>query len=42
MGKRAGMDAALVLTGATSRADLARSKVRPDYVLEGLDGLLGR
>ncbi len=35
-----GMDAALVLTGATSRADLAASLIKPTYVLESLSGLL--
>lgn len=35
-----GMDAALVLTGATSRADLAASSVTPTYVVKGLAELL--
>jgi glycerol-1-phosphatase len=34
--KRAGLLAILVLTGATSRADLARAEIRPDLVLESL------
>ncbi len=33
MGQQAGMDTALVLTGVTSREELARSTVRPTYVL---------
>ena len=40
MGHLAGMSTALVLTGATSREKLARSEVKPDYVLERLDQLL--
>jgi NagD protein len=40
MGRRAGMATALPLTGATSRAGLAESKIQPDYVLERLDDLL--
>jgi HAD superfamily hydrolase (TIGR01450 family) len=37
--KRAGLDAILVLSGATSRADLERSNIRPDLVLETLAAL---
>jgi HAD superfamily hydrolase (TIGR01450 family) len=40
MGVRAGMHTALVLTGATRRADLAGAAVRPEFVLEDLRGLL--
>lgn len=40
MGRRAGMATALPLTGATSRASLAASEIRPDFVLERLDELL--
>jgi NagD protein len=40
MGRRAGMATALPLTGATSRADLSTSEIRPDFVLEKLDDLL--
>ncbi|GIV96237.1 MAG: acid sugar phosphatase [Herpetosiphonaceae bacterium] len=40
MGRAAEMATALVLTGATSRADLAGSALQPDYVLERLDELL--
>jgi NagD protein len=40
MAHEAGMAGALVLTGATSRADLESSSVRPDFVLEGLDQLI--
>lgn len=36
MGHSAGMTTALVLTGVTQRADLARAKVQPDYVLESI------
>ena len=36
LGKRAGMTTALVLTGVTTRADLERSPIEPDYVLESL------
>lgn len=42
MGVRAGMHTALVLTGATSRSDLATAPVRPEFVLEDLRGLLPR
>jgi HAD superfamily hydrolase (TIGR01450 family) len=34
--KRAGLDAILVLTGATSRADIERAQVAPDLVLDSL------
>jgi HAD superfamily hydrolase (TIGR01450 family) len=40
MAQTAGMSGALVLTGATTPADLAASPVRPDYVLGGLRDLL--
>ena len=40
MGLRAGMDAALVLTGATPASALATSAIRPTYVLERLADLL--
>ncbi len=40
MGLNAGMDAALVLTGATPAAALATSPIRPTYVLERLADLL--
>lgn len=36
MGARAGMTTVLVLTGVADRADVARSDVDPDYVLDGL------
>ena len=36
LGERAGMTTALVLTGVTSRADVERADVRPDYVLDSL------
>jgi len=36
MGQQAGMDTALVLTGVTGREDLARSAVRPTYVLASI------
>lgn len=39
-GKRLGARTAVVLTGLTSRKDLSRSKIRPDYVLRGLGDLL--
>lgn len=39
MGVAAGMATALVLTGASTRADLAQSPVRPTYVLEQIDEL---
>jgi NagD protein len=40
MGLRAGMTTALVLTGATDRAALARSEIRPHYVLTRLADLI--
>jgi NagD protein len=40
MGLQAGLDVALVLTGATSREDLARSPLAPTFVLEHLTQLL--
>lgn len=40
MGLNAGMDTALVLTGATDAAALAASPIRPTYVLERLADLL--
>ncbi len=40
MGKAAGMATALTLTGATTPEKLARSTIRPDFVLERLDQLL--
>ncbi len=40
MGLNAGMDASLVLTGATSEAALAASPIRPTYVLRQLEDLL--
>lgn len=36
MGERAGMETALVLTGATDRSDLAASPHQPDHVLESI------
>lgn len=39
MGVAAGMATALVLTGASTRTDLAQSPVRPTYVLEQIDEL---
>ena len=36
MGERAGMETALVLSGATTRADLADSDVAPDHVLDSI------
>ncbi|MFC4245804.1 HAD-IIA family hydrolase [Natribaculum luteum] len=45
LGTRAGMTTAVVLTGVTTRADLERSAVEPDYVLDSLaevDSLLER
>ncbi len=35
-GKNAGISTALVLSGATTKEDLKRSKIKPDYVLERL------
>lgn len=40
LGKNAGMDSALVLTGATTREQLKNSPDQPDYVLEQLFELL--
>ena len=37
--KRAGLDAILVLTGATSQADLERAPIPPDLVLDSLAAL---
>lgn len=42
MGHTAGMDAALVFTGATTREDAARSDVRPTVALDTLAGLIPR
>jgi HAD superfamily hydrolase (TIGR01450 family) len=38
-GKRIGMKTALVLTGETSREDVKKSEIEPDYILEDLGGL---
>jgi HAD superfamily hydrolase (TIGR01450 family) len=40
MGQAAGMAGVLVLTGATTPAELAASDVHPDYVLSGLSELI--
>ncbi len=40
MGQAAGMATALVLTGATTLADLAESPIRPDFVLAGVGQIL--
>lgn len=40
MGAEAGMDTALVLTGDSTRADLAHAPHQPTYVIEGLSELL--
>jgi phosphoglycolate/pyridoxal phosphate phosphatase family enzyme len=40
MGLAAGMATALTLTGATTRAILEASEIRPDYVIEGLGELI--
>jgi ribonucleotide monophosphatase NagD (HAD superfamily) len=40
MGQRAGMASALVLTGATTATDLARTDVHPDYVIGWLAELI--
>lgn len=40
MGAQAGMATALVLTGASTRADLAGAPFQPDYVVERIDALL--
>jgi HAD superfamily hydrolase (TIGR01450 family) len=42
MGLKAGMDTALVLTGATDQRALAASVVRPTYILNRLSDLLPR
>lgn len=39
-GKRLGAPTAVVLTGLTSKKDLSRSRVKPDYVLRNLGDLL--
>jgi HAD superfamily hydrolase (TIGR01450 family) len=39
MGDRAGMTTVLVLTGVCDRADVARSDVDPDFVIDGLDAI---
>lgn len=38
-GQRAGLSTALVLTGVTSAEELAKSKIRPDWVFEDLEEL---
>jgi HAD superfamily hydrolase (TIGR01450 family) len=40
-GRNAGIDTALVLTGATSRSDLPRFPFAPDYVLESIGDMGG-
>jgi HAD superfamily hydrolase (TIGR01450 family) len=40
MSRALGMTSILVLSGATSAADVARSDLRPDYVIDGLGELL--
>ncbi len=40
MARAAGMASALVLTGATSAADLAASEIRPDFILDGAHELI--
>lgn len=40
MGQQLGMTGVLVLSGATTLADLAAATVRPDYVIDGLADLL--
>jgi len=37
--KNAGMDAALVLTGASSRSDVGKHPLSPDYILESIADL---
>ena len=37
--ENAGLDSALVLTGATSRSDLKNYAYQPDYILESITGL---
>jgi len=39
-GKRLGAPTAIVLTGLTSQKDIAKSRIKPDYVLRGLGDLL--
>lgn len=39
MGEQAGMETALVLTGATRRGDVEISPIQPDHVLESLGGI---
>lgn len=41
MGQQAGMLTAVTLTGASSRADVARMTTPPDFVIERLDELVG-
>lgn len=41
-GKNAGIPTALVLTGVTSKEELARSPLRPDFVFENLNELIMR
>jgi HAD superfamily hydrolase (TIGR01450 family) len=40
MAREAGMASALVLTGATTREDVARSPFTPDYLLDSVAGIL--
>jgi NagD protein len=40
MSRSLGMTSVLVMSGATTPADLASSPVRPDYVIEGIGQLL--
>ncbi len=40
LAREAGMASALVLTGATTEADLAGADIRPDFVLAGVSGVL--
>ncbi len=40
MSRSLGMISVLVLSGATTAGELARSPVRPDYVVEGIGQLL--
>lgn len=40
MGRAAGAQTALVLTGVTRREHLANATVQPDYVLENIEGLM--
>jgi 4-nitrophenyl phosphatase len=40
-GRRAGLETILVLTGASTRAEVESAEARPDHVLEDLSGLLG-